>query len=151
MPQPWMLWIKLGIIALLIAGASYGTWYNTKNHYLAIANQKQVEVDKLILKANTDNETLKTQLEEKKNESNKALDFLLNHPAPSVRVPTCTSTSQSSTSSGGPVPITGSQPASNSAQAAFDTFRQGLESDAAEWSRALNSCQVVMDWAKAQK
>jgi hypothetical protein len=148
--QPYLLYIKLAVAAALLAATSYGTYKVTSNQYIVIAQQKQIDVDKVILKANSDNDTLKTKLEEQKNESNKALDFLLNQPAPSVRVPTCSSSGQSNTTNRGSVSTTGPQPTSNSAQGAFDTFRQGLESDAAEWSRALNACQVVMDWAKAQ-
>ena len=31
--EPYMLWIKLAAIALLIAAASFATWYATSDHY----------------------------------------------------------------------------------------------------------------------
>jgi hypothetical protein len=104
----------------------------------------------VILDAQTANDALKTKLEIDHANSEAALNALLSIPAPSVRVPTCASAGKVNASSGSAVQTSGPERASNEAQISFDQFRQGLESDAAEWSKALNACQSVMDWSKSQ-
>lgn len=139
---------------IIIGGILFGTYHygrtvqKTKDDLVMeqLKNSLQAQVNE----AQTANDTLKTQLGVQHEQANAALNVLLSAPAQRVRVPTCSQTGQANTAARSAVPATSTQRASDTAQSAFDGFRQGLESDAAEWSRALNACQVVMSWAKVQ-
>ena len=153
------LWIAriVGVLGLLCAGFT-GGFYAARNHYAPIistmrlesAQQAQIASD-VALKATTDNDILKTKLGEQHAQSEAALNVLLNHPAERVLLPaTCAAAgNQTDTAGGSSVSTASTERTSDRNQAVFDDATKRLESKAAEWSRALNACQAVMDWAKS--
>lgn len=108
-----------------------------------------------IIKAQSANDALKTKLGVQHAQANNALNTLLDNPAGRVQLPsTCLPASASGEAhspSGSAVSTTSPERTADTAQEALDGFRRSLEADAAEWSRALNACAVVMDWAKNQQ
>ena len=146
-------WVIIGLIVFwlfsLLGAEQYGDHARGTKDALKMAQQRDAEAT-AIMNAQSENDTLKTQLGVQHEQANNALNVLLSMPAPRVRIPTCRQTGQAYTAPGSSVPATSPERTSDETQIAFDAFRQGLESDAAEWSRALNACQVVMEWTKAQ-
>jgi hypothetical protein len=147
---------KLIGIALLLSALGGGAFglveygkHTQKTADDLVAAKLQLAEDKLINDARNANDVLTTKLEVDHANSEAALNTLLSAPAAIVRVPHCASSSKVNTASGSSVPVASPERASDTSQSAFDSFRQGVESDAAEWSRALNACQVVMSWAKS--
>lgn len=146
-------YLIIGIILFFLAGLfgaeQYGDHARGVKDDLKAAQLKIAE-DKLINDARNENDALNQELEKTHEQANAALNVLLSAPAVSVRVPTCARSSKTYPASGSSVSVTSPERTSDETQSAFNDFRQGLESDAAEWSKALNACQVVMDWAKAK-
>lgn len=136
-------------LASLLGAEQYGDHARGVKDDLATAKE-HLAIAKVIQTQSEENDALKTKLEVDHANSEAALNTLLSAPAPIVRVPHCASTGKVNSTPGSSVPATSPERAGDETQIAFDAFRQGLESDAAEWSRALNACKVVMDWAKAQ-
>jgi hypothetical protein len=143
-----------GVIGfILIGGILFGAYHygrtTQKVQDALVAAKLQLAEDALIQDAQAKNEALKTTLEVKHEQANDALNYLLDHPAQRVLLPS-TCPGQAIAAGGSAVQAPGSQPAGDIAQSALDDFVKGMESDAAEYSRALNACQVVMTWAKHQ-
>lgn len=46
MLEPYLLYIKLGAAALLLTATSYGTYKVTSNHYIVVAQQRQIDIDR---------------------------------------------------------------------------------------------------------
>ena len=44
----YLIWFKLGAIALLVAAACYRTWFVTSNYFQKIIDEKQVKADKAV-------------------------------------------------------------------------------------------------------
>lgn len=144
------------VLALILSGYLYG------RHVQGIKDDANIAQERLtwtqavadgqaaIASAVIANDALKTKLEVQHAQANHALNILLSHPAPGVQLPACVSSASSGqvdAASGSELQAAGSERAANSAQAAFDEAQRGMEADAAEWSRALNACAVVIEWA----
>lgn len=161
-------WVKILIVALLLgAGFTTGVKWDANAKGKVIANlnlemekERVTWKDGIIAGQNetlaeiSTNDTTKAKLKEKENEANAALNYLLEHPVGRVLIPRpCVSASQGDTT--GPAGSSAVSPAAteradNPAQQAFDDFTRGVESDAAEWSRAFNACSEVNEWVKHQ-
>ena len=154
--------LAIALVVLLIgctAGAA-GGWYVTRNHYAPIISKMELDAAKAaqmaaqaVSNAVIDNDELKNKLEAQHAQANDALNTLLDHPAGRVLLPqatTCADHRPPDTAAGSAVPAAAPERPDDTAQAALDEFKRGVEQDAAEWSRALNSCRTVMDWARAQ-
>lgn len=155
-----ILWRIVFALSLLTAGFGAGWKLSADHKEASFGKERQtwfdavIEGQNLILRKTTANDILKTKLGNQHNEANTALNVLLSHPAPRVQLPkTClptTTSVQTIPTSGVSVQTTSSERASDTAQAAFNDFRQGLESDAIEWRDAIENCRPVMIWANAK-
>lgn len=151
------LWLRLLIVIGIAAGGAVIGAAATTAHYrpiiadmkLTAAKQSQAAAE-AVTKVVSANDALKTKLGEQHAQANKALNMLLDHPAGRVLLPatTCASSNQADPAIGSEIPTTGTERTVIEAQEALDRFRSSLEADAVEWSRALNACAVVMEWAK---
>jgi len=153
-----ILW-RLVILAIIGLGGVGIGWKLSEDHYEVKFNAERktwsdaiLEGQKAVTKAVTDNDALKTKLEIQHAQANDALNVLLSHPAPRVRLPACLSTaadSSSNSATGSAVPITATERASDRNQQILDDITERLKSKAVEWSKALNACSVVMGWGNA--
>ena len=143
----WLLSVAM-VFIVLFGAYHYGKSVQGATDDL-VAAKIRIADDKAILDKQTENDALKTRLGVQHAQSDNALNFLLDHPAQRMLLPSACP-GQDIAASGSSVQTPGTQSASDLYQSAFDDFTRGLESDAAEYSRALNACQVVMEWAKAQ-
>lgn len=154
-PMAWLL-VAVGI-AFGGAGAGYKL---TADHYRGVIAKDHLAQSQALLawnlkanKAITENDALKTKLGVEHAKAQADLDYLRAHPAGRVYLPRspCPSTVPQAVAAGaGAVSAAGPERAADADQAALDDFKRGVESDAAEWSGALNACRTVMDWAKEQ-
>jgi hypothetical protein len=103
------------------------------------------------LQAAVANTELIADLEIKHAKVTKELERLRATPAVRVRLPKATCPDLPIPASGVAISITSPKRASDPAQDALGEAQQGMESDAIEWAKSLNACQVVMDWAKSLK
>lgn len=143
-----------GILVLGLVATHFAVYESGKHNQSMQDDAKAARIASLTFNAIQDaqkkNEALKSTLETEHANAEHALNILLNIPTPVVRVPTCSNTgSKINPASGGSVPSTVAERAGNQTQDAFSRFEQQLESDTAEWSRALNACFVVMKWANS--
>ena len=155
-----ILWRIVFALSLLTAGFGAGWKLSADHKEASFGKERQtwanaiVEGQAEVLRKTNVNDILKTRLGVQHNEANAALNVLLSHPAPRVQLPkTClptTTSTQTIPTSGVPVQTTSSERTSDTAQVSFDNFRQGLESDAIEWSAAIENCRAVMIWSNAK-
>lgn len=154
----FLLMARLGF-ALAIAAGGFGAGiYAASNHYKPIIARMNLDAEKAARIASeavsaklSENDLLKTKLGVQHAEATRALNILLDTPAQRVLIPTAcvpAAVSDSDSAAGVTVQAPATERADSEAQVALDRFTQGLESDAAEWSRALNACEVVMEWSK---
>ena len=136
-----------GLFIILAVLASYAATYKYGRH-VEFLKQENIRKD-VVIKANADNEAVKLELQEVRQNAEDALNILLATPAPRVRIPICPS-GESNPAGGSEVPTTGAKSTPDKIQRALDDFTRGLEIDAIEWSRTIEACRVVMNWAKAQ-
>lgn len=150
------------LIAVGIAFGGAGVGYTlTADHYQGIIAKEHLAQTQALLawqvkanKAVTENDALKTKLGVEHAKAQADLDYLRAHPAGRVylpRAPCAATVPQADAAGGGAIPVTGPERAADADQAALDDFKRGVESDAAEWSGALNACRPVMDWANEQR
>ena len=150
-----MIWAKyaagLGLIAMLYAVY----WSIDNNGYDRGRAEVQAEwahervqiAEELRIAAESNQKAIKT-LEVTKDANLKTIDSLRDDVADlRVRVPK-TPCARSDATSGGTDTSTGTGQQPETAQDAFDEFRLGLESDAEETDKLIESCRVVMGWAK---
>lgn len=150
-----MIWAKyaaaLGGIAMLYA--IY--WGIDDNGYERGVSEVRAEwadersriAEELRVAAETNQTTIRN-LEAVKNENDKTIDKLRGDIAGlRVRVPQTACPGRDATG-GGADAVTSSGKQPETAQDAFDEFRRGLESDAEETDKLIESCRVVIDWAK---
>lgn len=151
----WLL-VALGIFA---AGAGVGV-VGSNNHFHAILATEHIAQTQALLVEQTKatnalaaNDAIKTKLGVEHAKAQADLDYLRAHPAGRVqlpRIPCAAAMHQADTATGSAVPATSAERARDPAQDALGNAQQGMESDAVEWSSALNACRTVMDWAKEQ-
>ena len=147
--MPWILANWRLLLAAALALGTFGTGYKIG----ANGVQQDWDAERLALvtahlAAVEQNQKIITDLEVKHAKSAADLEYLRAHPAGRVRLPPQAACPDI------PIPTSGvavSTPsherASNPAQDALGEGQSGMESDAIEWARALNACQVVMNWA----
>jgi hypothetical protein len=96
--QPYMLYIKLAAAAALLAATSYGTYKVTSNHYIVIAQQKQIDVDKASAKLIAEKDAKIKQGDEQYAKDQATINFLASESG-SVQVhiptPSCRNTQSS--------------------------------------------------------
>ena len=152
-----LLILRIGIVIVIFTAGFSGGIYASSNHFKAIISNMMLDAEKAARIASnaisakiTENDELKTRLGVQHAAANDALNILLDHPAQRVRLPVClpASTGDAYSSSGSAVQAATTERTDYPAQVALDEAIRGMESDAAEWSRALNACAVVMGWAK---
>lgn len=142
----------LGVVAMLYAvywGVDHGGYTRGRDEVQAAWNKEREKIAQEALEAAQNNLKTITKLEENKNENLKTIGKLRSDLADfRVRVPS-TPCSGANTASNDPAPSTGTLP--NNPQTAFDDFKRGMESDAAEVDTVIESCRVVMEWARGLK
>ena len=147
-----MIWLRIILIAVLALGAfvtGYRTGANGVQRDWDAERHAQVAAH---LAAVEQNQQTITDLEIKHAKVTADLEYLRAHPAGRVRLPPKTPCpSVPNPTSGVSIPAPSAERASDPAQDALGETQSGMESDANEWARALNACQVVMDWAKSLK
>lgn len=150
------------LAAIIMATGIFGGGYFYGRHVQGINDDANMNAERLTWtwavaegqKAENDaiqaNDALKTQLEVQHAQANDALNVLLSHPAGGVQLPAnCAAASgETHATSGGAVQTASGERAFDPLQAALDDFTRGMEADAAEWSRAINACAVVIGWAR---
>lgn len=141
----WLTAITLAV-GIFFAGYSKGA-DSVKRDW----QRERYEMVKAQLEAVEQNQRTITELEEKHAKATTDLDYLRAHPVGRVRLPKTTCPDLPSPPSGVAIPATSPERTSDAAQDALGEAQSGMESDAIEWARALNACQVVMDWAKSLK
>lgn len=133
---------RLIALAAIIAGAFGSGW--TINQWRHDA-EKKAEVEAK-LAASKENSELILSLELKRNENTKINnDLRADLAAERVRVPKLCVPNNASTGSADAAASSGSKPID--AQAAFEKFRRGLESDAYGADEMIEQCRVLRDWA----
>lgn len=141
-----------GVIAILYAvywGIDNGGYTRAMNEVKIERDQERAKIAQESLEAAQNNLKTITKLEETKNENLKTIGRLRSDLANfRVRVPTAPCSGADPT---GNNPTPGAGPLPNKPQTAFDDFKRGLESDAAEADTVVESCRVLMDWAKSLK
>lgn len=146
-----MIWLRFTLIAALVLGL-FGIGYKVgangvQQDWDAERHAQVVEH----LAAVQQNQQTITDLEIKHAKVTADLEYLRTHPTGRVRLPKTSCPNLPSPAGGVAIPAPGSERASDPTQDALGDAQSGMESDAIEWSRALNACQVVMDWAKSLK
>lgn len=160
--------IKLALGLLLIAGVAFAWWHHGNLRYAEGQAEvqglwdadKKISADTIIASL-TANETLKSNLEINKNESQKRIDALaadnkrLRVLLPQFQVLSAAGTSGGKTAapvggvsgiaSGGTLPSPAESP-----QGALDEFMAENDTDALGSDTVINSCRVVFEWARAQ-
>jgi hypothetical protein len=136
-----------GLFIILAVLASYAATYKYGRH-VEFLKQENIRKD-VVIKANAENEAVKLELQEVRQNAEAALNIILTTPAPRVRIPICPS-GESNPTDRGEIPTTTGERTLIGSQELLDEAGRHLESKAAEWSRALNACSVVMNWAKRQ-
>lgn len=139
---------KIVAILALIAAIFTGGWSLGSGH---TQNQWDKERLKLVedsrIAAEANQKQIK-ELERTKDENLKTIDNLRDDVAGlRVRVPKTPCARPDTTSRGGDGTAASGEPADKT-QESFDDFRRGLESDAASADKIIESCRVVVDWAK---
>lgn len=146
-----MIWVRIAMIAVLALGL-FGSGYrigsngvqqdwDAERHAQVVAHLAAVE----------QNQQTITDLEIKHAKVTADLEYLRTHPTGRVRLPKTTCPDLPNPTGGSAIPTPGSERTSDPTQDALGDAQSGMESDAVEWARALNACQVVMDWAKSLK
>ena len=138
------LYLKLAIAAAILAALWGLHHYIDKGGY----DRRVAEENAAIIKATKENDALKSRLEDDHAKSIAALNVLLDTPAPRVRIPTCP---QTTSPTGIQVPDATGQRTDLGNQEVLDRITNRLDSKAAEWSRALSACKVVMEWANRSR
>lgn len=133
----------LAIIVLIAIAISYTLVY-AYGKEAGISWQKDSD-SKDVAAASVENAKNISKLEEQHAQDTQALSDIAAHPV-RVRIPSCPN--QANPAGGGVLQTPSPERAADASQKSFDEFRQGLESDAIEWSAALNACSVVMQWAR---
>ena len=136
-----------GLFIIFAMLASYFATFKYGRH-VEFLKQENIRKD-VVIKANAENEAVKLELQEVRQNAEAALNIILATPAPRVRIPICPS-GESNPADRGEIPITPGERTYADRQRLLDEAGRYLESKAAEWSRALNACNVVMKWAKRQ-
>lgn len=146
--MPWILanWRSLLAAALVLStfGAGYKVGANGVQQDWDAEHHQQVVAQ---LAAVEQNQKTITELEAKYAKSAADLERLRATPADRVHLPKAACPDQPIPAGGSAIPAPGPERASNPAQDALGEAQSGMESDAIEWARALNACQVVMRWA----
>ena len=135
--------VSLGLFLGLLFGAyQYGKLAERKHQVdeQAIAQAEGLEQRTQLIK----------QLEIQHDKTNDALNVLLDTEPVRVQVPVYRACA-AAIASGGELPTPQPERASDPGQEAFDQFAAGLESDAIEWSKALNACSVMQVMATSDK
>ena len=138
----------IGLLAIMFgAGYFYGEKAKGAKDALQTA-QEHLAIAKVIQTSLEQNDALKTQLLEQKNERDKVVDYLANsHPASGLQLPARSCISKAK-------PPADSQPAGNGPlpidpQIAFGKFTEGLDKLALEADQLTEQCRLVMGWAKS--
>jgi len=150
--------LSLGVFA---SGYLYGA-HTANDQNAAKTAQERLNWGQAIQKAreavsmaSRTNDELKTKLGVQHANAEKALNILLANPGQRVLLPAsagcATGDLQTDSASGVTVQASVAERTPDAHQKAFDDFTRGVEADAAEWSRALNACEVVMEWADSQR
>ena len=139
----------LGVMFIILAVlASYFATFKYGQH-VEFLKQENIRKD-VVIKANAENEAVKLELQETRQNAEAALNIILATPAPRVRVPICPS-GESNATDRGEIPATTGERTYTDRQRLLDEAGRHLESKSAEWSRALNACKVVMEWANQSR
>lgn len=133
-----------GLFIILTVLASYFSTYKYGRHveYLKQDNLRK----EAIIKANAENEVTKLELQKVRQNAEIALNTLLDTPAPRLR-PICPS-GQVDPADRGVLPAAVAKRTDLGSQEVLDRLTGRIDAKAAEWSRALSACAVVMEWAK---
>ena len=134
------------VLALGTFGFGYRTGANGVQQDWDAERQRQVAAT---LVAVQQNQQAITNLEIKHAKVTADLEYLRAHPTVRVRLPKTTCPNLPIPTSGIPISAPSPERTSDPAQDALEEAQQGMESDAIEWAKSLNACQVVMDWAKS--
>lgn len=137
-------------LASLLGAEQYGD--HARGTKDSLAHQIEINaIQQSVIDEATMNSDTIAKLQGEKIERDNALNYLLDHPIGRVLVPVKNRCPNSQQGTGGSqLPDAGGQRSDDQTQQAFDRFRQELESDASDFSRAFSACKTVMDWAKAQ-
>lgn len=95
------------------------------------------------------NESLKTRLGVEREKHKKSIDAAA-AGLRDVRVRLPESCKRTDSTTGGTIPATGTDELPNSAQAALDRFKRGVDEIVTSAEVDLSACRVVMEWAKSQ-
>lgn len=137
---------RIILFAAIVAGAFGSGW--TVNQWRHDA-EKKAEVEAQLAKEKANSELI-TSLELKRNANIKTINSLRNDlAAERVRVPKFCVSDNTATGSADATTGSGSKPIN--AQAAFEKFRLGLESDAYGADEIVEQCRVLRDWAASFK
>ena len=147
----WLLknW-KLVASAVLVAGAFASGWVSGGD---SVRRDWEVDIHirtKAQLAALEANQKRITELEVTKN-ANLEKVRALNRELATYRVsmPTCEGSGQTPATGGGAATSSGAGALSAELQGALDEFTAGVASDFDEADRVVESCRVVMEWAKS--
>lgn len=151
-----MNWIKLGaglgVIAMLYAlywGIDHSGYTRGRDEIQSEWDAERAKIAQESLESSLKNLQTITELEEKKNANLKTIAKLrLDIANLRVLLPT-SPCGGADTTADGTTTGTGEQP--DKAQQAFDDFKRGLESDAAEQDAIIEDCRFVTDWAQSLK
>lgn len=137
-----------GLFIILAVLASYAATYKYGRH-VEFLKQENIRKD-VVIKANAENEAVKLELQEVRQNAEAALNIILATPAPRVRIPVCPS-GESNATDRGKIPATPGERTYADRQRLLDEAGRHLESRAAEWSRVIEACRVVMGWANRSR
>ena len=143
-------WRIFGVL-FIIAGIAIYEHHDGYEEGLQLLKDYQAKENAEKLKAVQDNERLKTQLEEVKNEAQTRInDYINTHPAKRVLLPSACPTVETKPASGVETAPTGRESLSisvSSPQESLDRFMADTEQLMKEADTTVNQCRVVMGWA----
>ena len=146
-------WRIFGVL-FIIAGIAIYEHHDGYEEGLQLLKDYQAKENAEKLKAVQDNERLKTQLEEVKNEAQTRInDYINTHPTKRVLLPSACPTVETKPASGVETAPTSRESLSipvSDTQRAFDDFLEQTRQLMLEADTTVNSCRLVYNWANQQ-
>ncbi|OGC95840.1 MAG: hypothetical protein A2W25_15300 [candidate division Zixibacteria bacterium RBG_16_53_22] len=133
------------VIALLVITFAAG-WYVNGLRHEQKADELELAHSAELIAERARNAALTTNLQKERQNAEHALNTLLDRPAPRVRLPICPP-GEAHSAGGSALPTAAAERADHRSQEILDDATRRLDSKAAEWSRAIEACRVVMGWA----
>lgn len=151
--------IQLKLLSgLLLVASIFTTYYAAYRHGISVESdrrdvitlEERIAIGKGINDALTENDQIKTKLEAQHAKDTKRINDLRTElDGYRVHLPPSACPDIPDTSSGSADGITGTGTQPNTAQDALNHFTDGLKQDAYIQDGIIESCRVVMEWAKA--